>query len=227
MKILAIIPARGGSKGIPRKNILEIAGKPLIAHSILTALKVKLIDKLIVSTDDEEISDISKHYGADVPFLRPKDYAKDDSPGYLTALHAISEFPSYSDILLLQPTSPLRNIEDIEGIIKLRQKSKAKSAVSVTYSWSHPEWCYTLNKNSMNLTSFLKKKDIFHNRQNLDSTYIPNGALYFCNSKWLQSSKKFIGEDTKAFIMPPERSIDIDSHLDWFFAEKLLEREFK
>lgn len=116
---LAVIPARGGSKGIPRKNIREIAGKPLIAWSIEEAKKSKYITKLILSSDDKEIIDVAKQYGCEAPFVRPKALAADETPGVDPILHAIEQCPGYDYVVVLQPTSPLRTVENIDGAIEM------------------------------------------------------------------------------------------------------------
>lgn len=117
-KILAIIPARGGSKGVPRKNIRDLAGKPLIAWTIEEAKKSKYITRLILSSEDEEIIEAAKKYGCEVPFVRPIELAQDNTPGIEPVLHAIEKCPGYDYVLLLQPTSPLRTVEDIDGCIE-------------------------------------------------------------------------------------------------------------
>ena len=131
MSLLALIPARGGSKGILRKNIKTLFDKPLINWTINAAKQAKCIDRIIVSTDDLEIAEIAKKCGADVPFLRPSELAKDETPGIEPALHAIEKVPGFDWLILLQPTSPLRTASDIDGIFNFCQKNLASSAVSV------------------------------------------------------------------------------------------------
>ena len=130
--LIGLIPARGGSKGIKRKNIKEIFGKPLIAWTIRQAIETKSLDKVIVSTDDEEIANISVDFGAEVPFIRPKTISLDDSPGILNVLNLLEEIPETRKILYLQPTSPLREIEDIINIIELQNKHDAESCISIS-----------------------------------------------------------------------------------------------
>ena len=220
MRLLALIPARGGSKGIPKKNIKMFSGKPLIAHTIEEALKVSKIEKVVVSTDCKEIANVSKSYGADIPFLRPKEYADDNSTSFCVANHLISEFPDFSAILLLQPTSPLRTAEDIRGIIEMKIKLDCKSIISVTQTKTHPYWSYYIN-DEKTLFPYYSIKSQISRRQDLDPAYIPNGALYLCETNWLKSNKSFISNSSKAFIMPPERSVDIDTIFDWKIAEFL------
>ena len=149
MSILAIIPARGGSKGIPGKNIKLLANKPLVAYTIEAALKVKEIDSLILSTDDTKIAEIGAAYGAQVPFLRPKELARDESNSVDTVFHVLSKVKNYENILLLQPTSPLRNSEDIRGIINYKMINKCSSVVSVSKSKKPPECIYHIDKNDV------------------------------------------------------------------------------
>lgn len=148
-KILAIIPARGGSKGILKKNIKPLKGKPLIAWTIEEAKKSKLLDKIIVSTDDEEIMNVAKKWGAEVPFLRPSELARDDTPGIAPVLHALEYFSDYEYVVVLQPTSPLRLAEDIDEAIYLCEKNKSNFCVSVTESKIIPDWMFRINNRGM------------------------------------------------------------------------------
>lgn len=221
MRILGIIPARGGSKGIPQKNIKNFNGKPLISWTIETALQCPLISETIVSTESQEIADIAKSYGARVPFMRPSELAKDSTPGIEPVLHAIQQLPEYDWILLLQPTSPLRTTDDICGIINLIKDKKESSAVSVSEAIAHPYWTYTL-KNG-------KLQNIFNNeiallRQDLPPAYILNGALYLVSRNFLETNRTFKDESTLAYVMPRHRSVDIDDIDDWHFAEYLIKQ---
>jgi CMP-N,N'-diacetyllegionaminic acid synthase len=220
MNILGIIPARGGSKGIPKKNIKHISGKPLIAWTIDAALKSKHLTKVVVSTDSPEISSISKDFGAQVPFLRPSEIARDDTPGVEPILHALSLLPSFEAVVVLQPTSPLRTSQDIDNCILLGLEKSANSAVSVTASSSHPFWSYKLGTN-MRLESFINEVNLSR-RQDLPEAYALNGAVYYAKKEWLIRNKSLMGSDTVGYVMPPDRSIDIDTELDWKIAEMLL-----
>lgn len=146
MTLLALIPARGGSKGIPRKNIRLFCGKPLLQWSIDVALGAACVDQVVVSTDDPEIADLAKVGGAQVPFLRPSEPATDKAPGIAPVLHALEQLPKVSDMLLLQSTSPLRTSADIEAIVALRQQVGSESAVSLTPSAKNPAWMYGLSQ---------------------------------------------------------------------------------
>jgi CMP-N-acetylneuraminic acid synthetase len=222
LNILTLIPARSGSKGIPKKNIKLFCNKPLIAWTIETALMSGVSNKIVVSTDDSEIAKVSLEYGAEVPFMRPSELALDSTPGVDPALHAISMLNDYDWLLLLQPTSPLRNIDDIIGITEYAKRSKSPSIVSVSESSVHPYNAYTMEQN------YLRS---FHNefvacRQQLPKSYSPNGALYFIECDWLLEQKSFITDSTVGYCMPKSRSIDIDDELDWVLAEFLMQKSF-
>ena len=221
MKILAIIPARGDSKGIPHKNTKTFNGKPLISWTIETALHCSLISETIVSTDSQEIADIAKSYGASVPFMRPSELAKDSTPGIEPVLHAIQQLPEYDWILLLQPTSPLRKVGDICGIIDLAKDKQASSAVSVTEAICHPYWTYTLENGKLINLCKNEKKLL---RQDLPPAYNLNGALYLVSRNFLETKRTLMDESTLAFVMPRHRSVDIDDMDDWEFAQYLIKK---
>ena len=220
MKVLALIPARGGSKGIPRKNIRLLAGKPLIAWTIEAALASAHVSSVVVSTEDDEIADISRQWGAQIPFIRPAELAQDDTPGMAPVLHALDHLTQFDAILLLQPTSPLRTTADIDACLLLAQTRQANAIVSVCEPESHPGWMYTLDDNHClkNLTGV----PLCTRRQDLPRVYALNGALYFARTDWLRQHRSFISEDTMGFLMPKEKSIDIDTLFDWKMAELLL-----
>jgi CMP-N,N'-diacetyllegionaminic acid synthase len=220
MNILGIIPARGGSKGIPKKNIRIISGKPLIAWTIDAALNSMNLSDVIVSTDSQEIAEIASHFGARIPFLRPSDLANDETPGVQAILHTLTMLPNYEAVVVLQPTSPLRSADDIDQCISLGLEKSANSVVSVTASASHPYWTYKLD-GSMRIEYFLKPSKSCR-RQDLPEAYTLNGAIYYAKSEWLIANKSLIGADTLGYVMPSDRSIDIDGELDWKIAEMLL-----
>ena len=219
--ILAIIPARGGSKGVPRKNIVEVGGKPLIAWTITEAQKSRYIDRLILSSDDDEIVDVAKFWGCEVPFVRPESLAKDDTPGVEPVLHAISAISEkYDYVLLLQPTSPLRTVEDIDGCIELCITKRANACISVSEPDKSPYWTFSVDDNGK-LQPLMEDHKIYTQRQLLPQTYYINGALYIAKSDWIIQSKAFISPETFAYKMPPKRSIDIDTKLDIDFLNFL------
>lgn len=229
-KILGLIPARGGSKGLPRKNIKPLLGKPLIAWTIEQALASKYLNRVVVSTDDKEIAEISKKYGAEVPFIRPKELAEDNAKGIDVVLHAIDwlkendKQKQYDLIMLLQPTSPLRKSEDIDKAIELLFLKEAKAIVSVCEVDHNPLWTNTLPEDGC-MKDFIRKEIMNKNRQELLVFYRLNGAIYLAYCNYLKQCKNFIGKETFAYKMPRERSIDIDSEIDLNLAEVLIKNK--
>lgn len=220
--ILAIIPARAGSKGLPGKNIKSLCGKPLIAWTIEAAIKSKYIDKVIVSTDSENIANISKKYGAKVPFLRPDCLATDDSKSINVIKHAISFFKDeYEVIIYLQPTSPLRTSDDIDDAIAELNINDTKAIISVC-EVEHPvQWTGRLPDN-LCMKNFIKNKYRNKNRQELERFYRLNGAIYISDIEYFKNQSSFLGNQTYAYKMSQEKSIDIDSIVDFKLAEILL-----
>jgi N-acylneuraminate cytidylyltransferase/CMP-N,N'-diacetyllegionaminic acid synthase len=226
--MLAIIPARGGSKGISNKNIKSFDNEPLIAYTIKAAKKSKFISKIVCSTDSKEISKVAIEYGAEVPFLRPKELAKDDSKAIDNYLYSIPKYNEYynyeyENFVVLQPTSPLRTAEDIDKAISLFNSKKADSVISFSEMTHPPSWAKTIDEN-------LHVKDYFtnpyhgRNRQEIPQGYIPNGAIFVFNYYKLKELKKYYTDKTYAYIMPLERAIDIDTKIDFEFAEFLMRR---
>lgn len=224
MSVLALIPARGGSKGIPRKNIKPLAGKPLIGWTIDAAKQASCIDRIVVSTEDEEIACVARELGADVPFMRPAELASDDAEGIAPVLHAIEKLPEFDWVLLLQPTSPLRTHADIEAIWQLCMNRCAPSAVSVTEVGKHPYWMYTKDDLGQ-LHPLIAARPEIGRRQDLPAAYTLNGALYLANKEWLLQQGCFIGPDTLGYVMPLERSVDLDTPQEWRWLEYLIERK--
>lgn len=218
--ILAIIPARGGSKGVPRKNIRDAVGKPLIAWTIDEAKKSKYIDRLIVSSEDKEIITIAESWGCEAPFVRPEELARDDTPGVEPVLHAVKMLPGYDYIVLLQPTSPLRSAEDIDGCIEQCIKRQANTCVSVTEPDKNPYWMYELDEHGR-LYPVIKTDKAILRRQDLPKVYVLNGAVYVTKCDWLLINKALITAETIAYLMPKERSLDIDGELDFVLLEAL------
>lgn len=221
--MLAIIPARGGSKGVPGKNIKLLNGKPLIAYTIEAALISKEITRVIVSTDDVEIAKISKDYGADVPFLRPGNLATDSAKSidtYIYTLKRLQELEDYeaNEFVVLQPTSPFRTSNDIDEAISLYKLRRADSVVSFCKE-DHPiVWHKYLNQEGRIESIFQGE---IRNRQEERPTYYPNGAI-FIFSKDLIDSGEYYSENSYAYVMPRKRSVDIDSMEDFEYAEYLI-----
>ena len=222
--VLGIIPARGGSKGLPRKNIRPLLGKPLIAWTIEQAKSSRYIDKVIVSTDDPEIAEIAKKYGAKVPFLRPRELARDDSLTIDVIMHALGvlKAENYNPdiIILLQPTSPLRNAEDIDSAIELFLNSDCESVVSVCEVGHSPYWCFEIEDGY--LKSLFGDEYLRMRRQELEKVYMPNGAIYISTPQTLYKCESFYCNHTIPYIMPTRRSIDIDNEIDFMLAESLI-----
>jgi CMP-N,N'-diacetyllegionaminic acid synthase len=220
MRTLGLIPARGGSKGIARKNIRSIAGKPLIGWSIEAALRSELLDAVVVTTDDAEIAAVARQAGAMVPFLRPAALAQDGTPGIDPVLHALDLLPGFGAVLLLQPTSPLRTAADIDACLQLALDRRALSVVSVSEPDAHPYWTYRLG-DGQTLQRFVDVPPVAR-RQDLPPVFALNGAMYYAQTDWLLQGKRLVAPETMAYVMPRERSVDIDTSLDWRFAEMLL-----
>lgn len=224
--VLGIVPARAGSKSIPRKNIAIVAGKPLIAHTIQAALDAKHIDRVIVSTDSQEIAEVARSFGAEVPFLRPPELAQDNTPGIEPILHAVRWLNDNDDyhpdyVMVLQPTSPLRTAEDIKAAVQLAQKHQADSVVSVCPAHQHPYWMKRITDDGR-LVDFLSLNTDYTRRQDLPPVYALNGAIYLVRCEVLLEHKTFHTDHTYAYVMPPERSLDIDTPWNLYLADLIL-----
>jgi len=225
MEILYIIPARGGSKGLPGKNIRLLGNKPLIAYAIEAAVNSVFKGTVIVSTDDEEIATVGKKYGAAVPFMRPDELATDAASTMDLVFHAINFYKQqhvfFDVVVVLQPTSPLRTSSDIDQAISLMKEKKMYAVVSVCESEHHPLWTNILPPDG-SMKNFIREEVKGKNRQQLPLNFRLNGALYISKSEALETYKGFIHEKTIAYIMPTDRSVDIDHEIDFKLAELLL-----
>jgi CMP-N-acetylneuraminic acid synthetase len=224
-KIYAIIPARGGSKGIPYKAIVDLNGKPLIGYTIETALQSKYIDRTLVSTDDEKIADVARQFGAEIPFLRPAKYATDEAPSADFILHALKYLNSAADLpevtVILQPTSPLRCVEDIDGAIEKFLESQAMALTTVCKPDISPYW-FKIKDNKDRLIDFVSQPEAHIRRQDTDNLYMLNGAVYVYDSEHYLQYSETIDQQRTAYVMPLKRSIDIDNMLDLKLAAILL-----
>jgi CMP-N,N'-diacetyllegionaminic acid synthase len=222
--ILSIITARGGSKGIPGKNIKLLGGKPLIAWTIEQVKLSKFIDRVIVSTDSSEIANVCREYGADIPFIRPTELANDEAGIIDVICHAIenlelNENIYYDYVLLLQPTSPFRKTWHIdEAIEKLLTLPEADSLVSIREAYDKPFWMMKINNNNY-LEKFLPESENFSRRQDLPKLYALNGAIYLIEIKKLKQYKTFYPGLTTFYLMDFFSSVDIDTNLDFQVAE--------
>lgn len=213
LRVLAIIPARGGSKGLPRKNVLELGGKPLIAWSIEAGSASHYIDRCIVSTDDQEIAATARRFQGDIPFMRPAELAADNTTTLDVTRHALETLPGYDVVVILQPTSPLRITEDIDATIEKMVTLQASSCVSVVEPSKSPYWAYGTDEHHR-LTSLIDPQLATRRRQELPDAYVLNGAVYAARTDWLLNEQAFVGENTVAHVMPAERSLDIDTAFD-------------
>ena len=223
--MMAIIPARGGSKGLPGKNIKMLCSKPLIAYTIECALNARNIDRVIVSTDDEKIADIARQFGAEIPFLRPASLAADSSQaidGYIYTIDRISkeEGTAIEEFAVLLPTTPLRLSADVDGAVDLFREKRADSVVSYTPEEHPVHWHRYINADMRFADIF---NDTLDNRQELRTSYYPNGAVYVFRSEIIRS-RRYYTDKSYAYIMPRSRSVDIDTMEDFLYAEFLLAR---
>lgn len=224
-EFIGIIPARGGSKGIPRKNVKELCGRPLIFYTIVEALKSRYISRLVTSTEDPEIADVARRYGSEV-VERPKELASDDSNVVDAVKHVLdhlrnTEGTEFEYVVLLQPTSPFRTAQDIDSAIEKLLELKGDSLVSLTeVGDKHPaRMKMVINERIVDI--FDRRWD-FAPRQMLPKIYIRNGAIYIAKTTVIYERNSFRGDDCIAYIMPPERSINIDDPIDWIVAEILM-----
>lgn len=228
MKSIAVIPARSGSKGIKDKNIKDLCGKPLMAYSIECALKSDKFDKVFVSTDSQDYASIAQKYGADVSFLRSKDNSSDIAGSWDAVREVIECFENqneyYDRIMLLQPTSPLRSTEDINICFQLMKEKEARAILSVTEAEHSPLLCNML-ASDLSMDQFVDEKYLNIPRQMLPKYYRLNGAIYLIERRELDEEIMFKNK-CYAYIMPYERSIDIDSDIDFKLAEYIMKNKY-
>jgi CMP-N,N'-diacetyllegionaminic acid synthase len=223
---LAIVPARGGSKGLPRKNIVPLQGKPLIAHTIEAARAARSIHRVIVSTENTEIEQIAREYGAEVPFLRPPELARDDTPTLPVLQHVLRELAASEGrepeiVVLLQPTSPLRRVEDIDRAVAMLEETGADSVVSLCAAEHHPAWMRRIECGRV--LPFLESGQEYERRQDLPPVYRLNGAIYVSRTRVLLQENAILGRDTRALLMDAESSVDIDTPLDLKLAALIIQ----
>ena len=227
-KILCVIPARSGSKGLRNKNIRILNKKPLIAWSIIAAKKCKLIDKIIVSTDSTKIAKVAKKYGAETPFIRPKKFATDKASSFSVLKHAIEFYKNqninYDYILMLEPTSPLRDINDIIYCINKIKKTNIKTIVSLTkVEDQHPNFLYSIsNKNY--LKPYINSKKLYIRRQDVSSLFYLEGSIYISKISTLLKEKTWYHKNTQAFLVDKWKSLEIDDIEDFKLAEIFIKR---
>jgi N-acylneuraminate cytidylyltransferase/CMP-N,N'-diacetyllegionaminic acid synthase len=229
--VLGIIPARGGSKGLRNKNIMPLNGKPLISYTVRSAKASGIFDRLMVTTDSEAIAKVAKRSGAEVPFLRPKRLATDTALAIDVIHHALGWLERndrdrhYDLVFYLQPTSPLRIPEDYKRSVDLLIKRKADSVLGVCEARPSPMWSNVLPSNG-SLGRFLKRSAVNKNRQELPTYYRINGAIYLAKYSFIKRSSSWIGKRSYAYLMPYERSIDIDDEMDMALAKHIMKKGF-
>jgi len=230
LKILGLITARGNSKGIPKKNIAPAAGRPLIAWTIEAARWARSIDRVVVSTDDPEIAAVSRQWGAEVPFSRPDELARDDSPHIPVVIHAVEWLmkeegyhPDY--VMLLQPTSPLRESQDIDAAVALAVEKGADAVVSGFEAPAHPYIIKRIDAQGR-LADYVDCPEGYLPRQALPPAYALNGAVFLVRRQVLLDEQTLYPANTLAYIMPPERSLDVDTPWDLHLADLILRDKY-
>jgi CMP-N-acetylneuraminic acid synthetase len=227
VQIVGLITARGGSKGLPGKNVRPLLGKPLIAWTIDAAKASASLSRVIVSTDDLDIAAAARRHGAEVPFIRPPELAQDNSSHISVVEHALGWLgekegfrPDY--LLLLQPTSPLRTAEDIEGAIEVAVAGKARAVIGVCEPAHHPAGLKRITPEGA-IVDMYPQPAGYVRRQDLPTVYAVNGAIYLARTELILEEKTFEPPDARPYVMPRERSLDIDTLWDFQLAEMILE----
>ncbi|KAA8953383.1 cytidylyltransferase domain-containing protein [Acinetobacter baumannii] len=224
-RVTALIPARGGSKRLPRKNVKLLGDKPLIVWSIEVAKTSKYIDRVIVSTDDEEIKQVSEQYGAEVPFLRPEHLSNDQASSFDVIKHAISFLKLNQPnelIVLLQPTSPLRLVSELDTALEFFIAKKAQGVVSISETEHSPMWSNTLPENGC-MSDFIRPEVQGKRSQDLPKFFRLNGSIYIYETLCLlEQSKIFFNENVYGFETSLKTAIDIDTDLDFLIAETIM-----
>lgn len=227
--MIALIPARGGSKGIPRKNIKKLGDLPLIAYTIKAALGSRYIDKVVVSTDDKEIAEIAKGYGAEVPFIRPSKLAEDHSKAQDVYLHAVELMrDDYGNdiekFVVLLPTVPFRTEGHIDSAIEIFNKSNAETLISIKKMEIPVTWLLKTDESGRIKNAGFDAENASGNRQENKSYYVPNGAIYILDYELLKTQGTYYSDNTVGFLMSENDSIDIDTIDDFEYAEFELRR---
>lgn len=226
--MIAIIPARSGSKGLVNKNIKSFLGKPLIYYTIKEALNSNYINRVIVSTDSPKIANISQKYGAEVPFLRPVKYASDNSPVYKSIIYTMDKLDEkYDEIILLQPTNPLRTAKMIDESIELFNNKDCISVISISKKSEPLEWFKKIDKRGKLVEINNKENNKNNNRQNYDNIYLPNGMIYIVKYDYFIKEHRFYSDKTYPYIVEPKYAIDIDKEYEFRFAEMIYKQEME
>lgn len=226
--MISLIMARGGSKSIPNKNIKKLLDRPLIVYTIEAAKKAKSVEKIILSTDDEKIAEIARNLEVKIPFMRPGELATDNALAIDNYIYTIQRLnteygENCKEFVSLPPTSPLRTAEDIDNAIDIFYEKKADSVISVCEAFHPPLWAKEIDDQGI-LRSYFPFDVGNKNRQELKKAYVPNGAVFVFKFSLLKEKYTFYSEKTYPYVMPKERSIDIDSEFDFDFAEYLIKK---
>lgn len=227
--MIALIPARGGSKGVPGKNIKPIDGKPLIAYTIEAALKAKDIDRVIVTTDDEEIAAVAKQYGAEVPFMRPAELATDTAAAPDVYMHAVEYVmketgEDIENFMVLLPTAPLRTNRHIDEAVALFKEKGARTLLSFKEADTPVTWYNRVDEKGRVHNAGFGAGDIMKNRQTNETYLIANGAIYILSYSLLKESRTYFCDNTIPYVMSAEDSIDIDYPIDFEIASLMLSK---
>lgn len=224
-RVLAVVPARGGSKGIPGKNLVLLCGKPLLQWTIEAAQNSRYVDRLVLSSDDEMICNLGQQLDCDVPFKRPKKLASDDATTVDVIKDTVDRLPGFDIVIVLQPTSPLRRSEDIDQCLGMLVEKNYCSIASITKVKDHPFLTYKTSADGF-LEPFVgSRAGLSLRRQDLPEAYVLNGAMYAVETNWFISKLALVSDDTGGFVMPLERSVDIDDWPDLAIAEKLIRND--
>jgi len=220
--VLGLIIARGGSKGLPGKNILDLGGKPLIAWSVEAARQSRVLDRLVVSTDDEAIMEAARAAGGEIPFRRPPELATDQTSAMDVVIHALDNVgAAYDYVVLLQATSPFRTSDDIDQTIAACVDNQAPCCVTIAEVSKSPYWMFSLDT-ARHLVPLIPQDQMATQRQALPQFYALNGAVYVARVDWLRCTKQFVTPETIGHIMRPEHSIDVDTAFDLRLAQSML-----
>ena len=225
--VLGVILARGGSKGIPRKNIASLAGKPLLAYTVDAALQATRLSRLVLSTEDAEIAAVGRSLGVEVPFMRPRDLAQDDSLAIGVLQHVVRELEArgqrFDGVFTLQPTNPLRRPADIDGAIELFERTGADSVISfVEVGDNHPARMKFLGPEGRVVDPPFGEIVEGQRRQDLPKLYLREGSVYLTRRDVLVNDHSFKGQDCRAWIVPADRACNIDEPIDWILADALV-----
>lgn len=231
--IVGFIFARGGSEGVPGKNIRLLAGKPLITYTIETAFKSEFVDRVVVSTDDEKIAQVARDFGAEVPFVRPKELAQNNSPEWLAWQHAIQTLKEQDNgreldvFASIPPTAPLRAVEDVDNSIRTFLESDADIVITVKKAGHHPSFnMISIDENGYAKLVLPPSRTIYR-RQDVSLVYDMTTVAYVANPQFIMKAKSIFDGKVKFVIIPEERAVDIDTELDFQFAEYLMTNRMK